>query len=504
MAMIEDLPNETILQILTVTEPQDIESVANVCKRWHLLSAEILKEHRHLKKKYGRVDDKDPLTIPQLLGRDNAHILWYVRRLTFHCDRVNYHSWHRFPQRSLPTLKHANYFSGDRLARVREVYDSVPIPGEGYRTWMRMIQEGHDGPLKVLLMVCCPNLATVVFTHRYLEGMRQMSFYLPPYSFDVIMDTLFGCPKPLLDELLPSLRRVFVNCDGDGGFGHPLYENINVSQRFIRGFLSLPHISELQAANCVNLAESGPAKQNLTAKSSPVEKLDLGTMYFTPDSLEDVLSSINALRCFSTQDATDNAGEILLRYHRNTLEALYIGKRSGGRGHAHFGFGSLPHFPLLKSISLDVSHLYRWGARPDQSCFVDLSALLPKSLETLQVFGSQSAASLDNKGTSQELIDFLTMFMKTKSDTHPELRGICLSRLDLPEAISQNPMPDLKGLETVCQENQVLLTTGNITTSGPCPYPPRQKDVGYVCKVCTTRVYKFGTNDRSNLSQCYG
>ncbi len=85
------IPNEVLRRIFDFTQPDDIESLASVCRRHYNISEDILAEHRQLKREYTDINDNDPLTIVNLLQYPDACL--YVKRVVIYQNRSSYRKW---------------------------------------------------------------------------------------------------------------------------------------------------------------------------------------------------------------------------------------------------------------------------------------------------------------------------------------------------------------------------------------------------------------------------
>jgi hypothetical protein len=73
------LPNEAILQVFSSLQGEDIENFTLACKRFYTLGEAVLNQHRSLKRRYGRIDNNNLHSVPQILSQ--SQLARYLRRL---------------------------------------------------------------------------------------------------------------------------------------------------------------------------------------------------------------------------------------------------------------------------------------------------------------------------------------------------------------------------------------------------------------------------------------
>jgi hypothetical protein len=106
--------------------------------------------------------------------------------------------------------------------------------------------------------------------------------------------------------------------------------------------------------------------------------------------------------------------------------------------------------------------------------FLHLDNVLPKSLETLRVgCGATNSNILPLEGFLRELLELV----KSKKDTRPALRGICIGAIPSRKGewgVNWDDYKHMNRLRTACAYSKVLLTT-RTEYCGVCTVPQTYK-----------------------------
>jgi hypothetical protein len=506
--MFNEIPNETILNIFSFVQPDDLENFAAVSRRHYNLSAQIIAQHRERKKLYTEINDHDPTTIPRLL--ENPNLCLYVKKIVIYHTRTSYRKWqdNAYDIR-WADLKYHGFFTGDKLEALRDIMRGLPfILRRNQRIWLEKTRSGDDGLLKLLLLTLTPNLRTLIITEHtgwtrgfvsYLTNALRISLALPsPLS-------------PCLYNMLPLLSEIRLGHQvaGRNPGNNPL------SMNDLASLLTLPSLEKLIMGSPSAPRPNPPYDWESGPSSTTLTHLDLGGMT-VPEaaSLEDFLGRVGSLKFFSMTHPPIGLEKCLLTHHKKTLEVLRL-------GHGH-SITYLRDFEVLRSI--DVSqNMLRIGVSPppggDHRRLTNLSRLLPPSLEYLKIQGCVA-----RDGPVSQILNAVAMLVEGKPTNHPQLRAICMAHLDLnygrmtlsddgrrwvPSTVNHwNQAPGaIARLRRACKRHNVSLTENVVLPEnqefleiGPWYVDP---DPDF-CQVCPPETPVLGVDIDQRKFQCQG
>jgi hypothetical protein len=481
------LPNEILIHVLSFVHPRDLESFVVISKRIYNLATDALREHKELKQKYRKVDDREPYTVLRLLKI--PRICWYIQEIAIYAERTSISDWqHCFdgspcsdPSDRSPQKFEVECEGLDQLcANLRE---STIFSKREATEWMTMVKTGKDWPLKIFLLSLAPNLKSLIVSQTWL--MQPRTLFVEYLSF--ILRTLARTPEQLRPKAFESLNKVCL-CSGRAP-GATEFVQSPLRTTCVAPFFTLPALQELNIStnhDRVNRPsyswDCGPAISNISV-------LDIHGFGGTSEELNQLIGTVRSLKSFRMTQKSDTYLDLhgLLKAHRHSLEIL-----SFSRMNHNYNIAPLQHFKVLRFLKLEAGllleatgamSLMRDIGRPMATPVVKISSLLPRSLEALKLYREQPNMYL--LPLFQDFIDGLADLVKKKKSTQPKLRAICISLLRL-----QDDFPAWTRLREACKSNGVDL--GRIfpaDLNGPCP-------------VCSTWPVPLGAEVENRMYPC--
>jgi len=297
--------------------------------------------HNARKRLYREIDDRDPLTIPFLVLSPSC--AWYVKKVVFQTDRYFFRDWHSV-LRKFASNDYRRFFTGWRLKRLKLLMKKSPlIPIILREQWLSWLVKGEDRLLKLLLLSMVPNLTSLTVTRH-----EDWSIFVEVFSN--VMET----------DCFPNLSEVRLNhsLTNDQNDNFRLPQNLfDISMATITPFLALP------ALKTFSIGHSGPWSEipeyeclwEHHGRRSTILDLDLGDMDINPVDFDEFFGGIIALRSFRLSYAPLEVLDSLMKHQAQSLEVLQID--SWDLGPNHETLPSLSTFPVLRSVTLDYSHL---------------------------------------------------------------------------------------------------------------------------------------------------
>ena len=273
MAQLSDLPNEIILLILPLVLPDYIENFSGACTKHYSLAAAELKKHRALKREHTVYE------FPNFRLRGVSRLLDKVLReprIAFYVREITLSGWG--PKwDSDPDSDVFSPWSVGFPMRLDEALSPV-VPEEDIRWgWKCEIPLGSEDHVLSLLFFLLPNLSKL-----RLEGFGSERAKLHD-TLDRIART--ESPNPPLS----SLRHVDLLCAWDVR-----------GARMLRLFTALPSIRSIHVERLGNhVSYSDLSITELAPQSSKLEELTLLNCQISFESLEYILTGLNALRSFT-------------------------------------------------------------------------------------------------------------------------------------------------------------------------------------------------------------
>ena len=186
MAGFSNLPTEIVVEIWKyIFIPDDIESFARISTKAYTCGEPFLREHRHLKAKYGSIANGSPNLGPNgsvlfPLLKDillQLHLALYDRRFHVTSYLTSWEDWKtewigRSRTYSIPEhmernnrLRHVSYPSEDLelfVSAIRSARDLLPGNSED---WCEEVREGNEDRVNALLLTMLPNIEELSLQH---------------------------------------------------------------------------------------------------------------------------------------------------------------------------------------------------------------------------------------------------------------------------------------------------------------------------------------------------
>lgn len=455
-----DLANEIILNIFSYIHPSTLVDFACTSKHSYILSGKFLETHRNNQSAYYEVNDRCPRTIPEVLQAVLAdlRLAWYIKRLVIYNNRASWgKSWyddvddHTRCGQASDSLSRGFRYSADALQRVLEALGRLPSvqlanslrPSEREQasqeeeSLRKRVQDGCDGPLKLLLACLATNLDTIVVTaHRdYRDDFVD--------SLSKTLQQIASMPIQLRPKCFGSVANVHLNYRIKQHFDH--YRH-SLSVRTFAPFLTLPALHTLKTGTGGGGATGHTSyKWEYTPQLSTVKHLGLGRMSIRPSEVRNLIGATQGLKSFSFdhygQPEFKGLEKVLLQKTANTLEAVDFGNIRDG-----YAMSTLRNFHVLKQVSMNVSQLFhgkiwsggrrRGTASRKRRHFVNLSEFMPPSIETVRIIGKVGSA--EGNAVSIGLLAFLA----ARDPATPALRGVCVRNLSS-ESVPLKKVPEI-------------------------------------------------------------
>ncbi|KAM0555107.1 hypothetical protein ACHAPJ_006457 [Fusarium lateritium] len=169
------LSMELIVKIIGYNPPSSYRDAALTCTTLHRRCQPILDRHRAAHAKYRVTSDLSPETVINLLS-DTATARverWHVRELEFWGSRQSWEEWR--PWDPKPSGMHhltdgtptrSGLDQGEIIRYTRTANDWWMFSGNASDEIRQSLESGHDGFLKLLLIVSCPRLHSIRFVKR--------------------------------------------------------------------------------------------------------------------------------------------------------------------------------------------------------------------------------------------------------------------------------------------------------------------------------------------------
>lgn len=428
MAILLDLANELLLQILDCLPPIELVSFAMSCKHINTLAQDNLILHRQRIERYQDVilwgcsrhqDQPHPI----LLLRDICNdwkVAYYARSLTIECCGRD----------QLGLISYRNNARGAHIPRdieksvLKSVLPEITIPvrkmlsmafqwDEAKVNWVLDVTEhGARGAILGLLIVSLP-------------GIKSISFKDYAWRDDLWIDSL----KSIIDQQNPH--------SGSSGANFLMdVSELNLAQQYesrsdmlwsIVPFMTLPSLRVIRGASLSSYSlHNNPFVDNPGLPPSPVTEIDLQTSKLTTNDIGNVLRHMQVLKRFRYDRQIDTyrgaeLGEIvraLLACAGQTLESLALtGATLSREPWDHDMKDFLRNFKVLEELHLP-SHAFLTSKSKSSRRFLvkeytpRLVDVLPASIETVR---------LDGEVTWKEIAPLLLGL--------PEGRVECLSKL---------------------------------------------------------------------------
>lgn len=464
MCQLLDLPNELLLDVISVVRVDDIEAFTSCNKRLRALSHDVLQEHREMKMKYstirctsmpasqGVMDVRLPVFPVVWLYEIilNKTVASYPTRLIIH-DISNY--------RNDPTRGHGittNYLSYDKLdARIGNVDDQLRlkleqcpyIQAKDMDTWMQDPPWIDFDTALALLLSLLPNLQSI-----FTGGIR---FYIPRTEY--MLARIAEANKRHNHDSNPLSRLVSVD-----RFEQPSNEWAHKKIHFYLSFTDFPSIRRIGGRGvdgrtdwtAFAMSHNYPPSQGKSRNDSKITDIKFSFSNISSDCFENLFGRISALQSFEYEyhaASIDGFGEfelcrivasllanashslvhldltIVTRYLDDRWKMIYL--------HGQIFIGSFREFQVLKTIRANNTMFIERVASPGligkKICKTHrLVDLLPKSIEDLQLVDIEINEDVHSSGIFDGLVGL-------KAQNLPNLKKINLDYFD-PVA------PDLK------------------------------------------------------------
>ena len=437
MAVLLDLSNELLLQILDSVTPLAIVSFATSCKRINTLAQDDLALHRQRIAKYQNVtlwgcprhkDKPHPILVLRDVCAD-WKVAYYARSLVIRCCGMKPYGWTRS---RIDTTQRAC------IARDVEIIESVfpEIKDPVCKMLAKAFQwdeakvnntlektlDGVRGAILALLMVSLPAITSISFKdyvwsdELWIDSMNSITDQ---------QDPRWGTSKA---NLLMDVSEL--NLD-DQHRGPLIGMGCNIVP-----FLTLPSLRIIRGVHVYSASFARSPIADLHGHcSSPVTELYLDRSILDVDHLGELLRCMQALKRFKydqglhANDLYDSkTGQILnelLKHNSHSLESLAI--TSGFRGSDNGNLkASLKAFRVLRSIDIPATLLLPYreylpggGASgletPPVKEVQRLVEVLPASVESVRVNGEMSW---------KEMAAMLIDLPEGKAEIFPKLKEI--------------------------------------------------------------------------------
>jgi len=480
------LPNEIIRNISLHLHPGDIENFSMVSRRFYILSKEALDEHNSRKRAFREIDDKDPLTIPNML--ENPKLCWYIKRLVIYHNRQG-HLKRLDDAAGLgdADLTLQGFYDYERLQHIQSIVDQSPYADSIYvKEYMSKVKLGGDDLLKLLLLFHTPNLESLIVTrhknwncgfvdilayelHRFALGSKKSKPPMLARLSELRLSHKLARSEPMDGLHVPPLRMFQIGP----------FLTLPSLNTFAIGLRDLHDPDDDIHSEPMYTWEYGP-------HTSSVTHLDLGFTIFDSVNYDEFFGGFRCLRSFMIGAAPVNlVVDSLLKHHKDTLEVLQVDFTDDYNATAYRDCISLRGFTVLHSLSLDCEQLLVRSERHTRKAenvkdlLVDLADILPPSLKHLKL------TRYANHGLSSLIIKALISLLGRRDNTGSNLRAICIRNCvtgNLTWRNGRGPQSDpLAELHAACKARNIAL---HDRFDSDCPT--------YACNTCLVSVPVLG------------
>ena len=385
MATLLSLANETLLQIIEETRPDEIWSFLRCCKRIWILGDKILECHREDISRYREPNfsEHDPETYGFL-----SEILFQPRR-TLYVNQVTAVSrsyWFSGIPRLRP-LKWTPIMLDDLCDLFVKTIGYPYVQGAELGKWVEELRRGHTNAALCLILTLLPNLKALTISLYIGQGYSELIYELSK------LNSSRHCAVP---ETLPMNKLETVTIDDtwsvlqtDEHIG--IYEACMTlpSLRVLKGKLigyafdrwppeeGFPCVSNVTEMIFDSSAIDAEAFARILMRTKNLQRL---TYYFSPVESYKLIPISGDFTAMSLKS-------VLEQYTASTLMHLDLGfDEESSDGNEHF-IGSLRRLQVLRHLRIqsDVFIDYR-SRHNDLDEPVDLLPILPVSIETLILF----------------------------------------------------------------------------------------------------------------------
>ena len=376
------LPNEIIHQISERIHPHDIESYGRINRRFRILAAPFVQEHRSNQKIY-RKTSLDHVLATKLIYEMAARpwLRFYPRYLEL---RANKH-WKTLESVPRATDK-AEHVDAIRVLQSRVEEKDIRsllrmtrlIPEHEIEKWLEAIERGEEDYVLALMLACLPNVKRLIIRldHDRLEQVKDMVRAIRRQSQSPSKSENHHVA---LSKLIDGRILEREGSDGDLEL-FPL-------------IASLPGVQVLHGRNLVGMYRECYRDGWMTypGASPTITHIYLETCGMSVEGLEKLCDSIKGLRSFKYVAHRSGWGlqriSDLLKKAHTTLEELVL---STGAGDSRC-VGSLKKFTALKHLTIDTDMLMKKGK------IIGAVELLPGSIETAVLAGNSLSPKLEEE-----------------------------------------------------------------------------------------------------------
>ena len=438
MAILLDLANELLLQILESLTPIEMVSLATSCKRIHTLTQDNLTLHRQRVERYQNVtlwgclrhqDQPHPIMLLRDICND-WRIAYYTRSLVIECCGKT------LDLRTVPVASFAQEYEA-----LKSVLPEITIP---VRKMLRMAfgwdeakvtdvlhetEHGIRGAILGLLVASLPAIKSITFKRYvwrdklWIDSLKSITDQQDPHSGSSEANFLMDVSELNLDQQDES--RSFMSWSIVPFVTLP-------SLRVIRGASIDSYSFDSRSLFDPDSFDDYPFTDNHGLRPSPVTEIDLQRTSLPANDLGNVLQYVQVLKRFRydqrrqldfDQGGAEPGGitKALLACASHSLERLAITGATAYRSpHDKDIKGSLWNFKVLKEIHLpsnafltDRSYGYRRSLPTvDIPRLVDV---LPASIETVRLDGGMNW---------EEIAALLIGLPESKAECLPKLKEI--------------------------------------------------------------------------------
>lgn len=437
MPHILDLANEILCQIITATNPHDIESLAASCKTINILAQPELERHHKLKKTYANLAFRDwgygddaPGIHPIYVLRDVLHdtaVAQYpsvIRSTQFLEDNYDWGE-------SDPSIAELSNLRAVALGCEKEIENAIYqcpfIEIVERETWKAQIMQGKGEVIIGLLLTLLPHLISMVIVQRPASMFMKM--------FKRIVE-LRQPPNRHATQALTKLIRIDTvpYYSENAADTVPAYEFDYLSQYML--LPSMRKISDFHFKIGVGW-DAQSFQWRHKPGISPVTEINIDHSMVDGESITNLLRGVRALESFSftfgsimPDKPLHQSRKIingLKQYAKCSLSYLHLtGTRAGTAMHGDDLEYDLRCFEKLRQLHIDhtlLTHhnrpclaLFKRNWDKDCNCWPQrLVDVLSASLESLKLVGSAH---------SKRVRAFFAGFPELKAERLPRLREI--------------------------------------------------------------------------------
>lgn len=445
MATFLSLPNELILFIIELAEPDDLENLSTICKRIRNLASKTMQQHREDKRSFSEITPllfKTSITHPALQvalkAYDVMHELAGDQRLRLYpkhvcMDNDAYAIAELLSEGDSVGLKAAMEEDGTYRTRVLNSFENPYIRPDEMETWRARVAKGDLQAVNCLLLTLLPNVERIVIKdYRVSSMMSDM--------IERIAKRNACAPGTMLS--LTKLSEVSIHALSD--LGRPA-----LSSEITQAFLSLPSVRVLR---CTRIRADFPIPQ-----SSNLTELSLRQCAIAVTDLSQLFTHLIGVKKFAythQSDLEDRSGAndyscdtfiaTLASHAKDTLQELEY-STSGQSTIQHSDrpeyTSGLRRFKILEKIRITCAFFV--SDHNPETCVVQrvqrLVELLPSSIKNLTLIGSITAGdSLGSQGGLEK--GEQTMFAgvaELKDERFPHLEEVIFQNSDWKRAVEE-------------------------------------------------------------------